>query len=141
MRRPNILLIHSDQHRFDCVGVNGHPLLKTPNLDRLASEGVNFTHAFCPIPLCVPVRNSLLHGQWPTEHLCIANWDTKAPRLPGRRKDRYSIHSPNYFITTTLLTNRSLPGFNSTGYTPYFSYVPPVIYWKSSHFLYASSAL
>lgn len=88
MSRPNILLIFADQHRFDCIGCNGHPVVKTPNLDRLAVEGLNFSHAFCPIPLCVPSRNSLMHGQWPTEHLAIANWDTEAPRparegLPG----------------------------------------------------------
>lgn len=69
MTRPNLLLIHSDQHRFDCVGANGHQQVQTPNLDRLAAEGLNFTHAFCPVPLCVPARNSLLHGQWPTTHL------------------------------------------------------------------------
>ncbi len=80
MAGSNILMILSDQHRFDCLSVNGHPLLRTPNLKWLASEGMNFTHAFCPIPLCVPVRNSLLNGQWPTEHLCIANYDTEAPR-------------------------------------------------------------
>jgi arylsulfatase A-like enzyme len=80
MDRPNILLIHSDQHRFDCVGVNGHPLVRTPHMDRLATEGMNFTHAFCPIPLCVPERCSLLTGQWPAEHLAIANFDTEAPR-------------------------------------------------------------
>jgi arylsulfatase A-like enzyme len=78
--RPNILLIHSDQHRYDCVGVNGHPLVRTPNMDRLAAEGVNFTHAFTPIPLCVPARNCLLHGVWTTTHRCIANYDTEAPR-------------------------------------------------------------
>ena len=83
MTRPNILLIHSDQHRFDCLGANGHRQVQTPNLDRLAAEGLNFTHAFCPVPLCVPARNSLLHGQWPTTHLAIANWDTEAPR-PAR---------------------------------------------------------
>lgn len=83
MTRPNLLLIHSDQHRFDCVGANGHQHVRTPNLDRLAAEGLNFTHAFCPVPLCVPARNSLLHGQWPTTHLAIANWDTEAPR-PAR---------------------------------------------------------
>ena len=82
MPSPNILLIHSDQHRFDCVGVNGHPQVQTPNMDRLAAEGMNFTHAFTPIPLCVPVRCSLLHGQWATQHLCIANFDTEAPRSP-----------------------------------------------------------
>jgi len=80
MSRPNLVLIHVDQHRQDCVGVNGHPRLRTPNLDRLAAEGMNFSHAFCPIPLCMPARASLLCGQWPTEHLQIANTDTEAPR-------------------------------------------------------------
>jgi arylsulfatase A-like enzyme len=80
---PNILLIHSDQHRYDCLGINGHPLVKTPNIDSLATDGINFTNAFCPIPLCVPGRNSLLHGQWPTEHLAICNWDSEAPRPPS----------------------------------------------------------
>jgi arylsulfatase A-like enzyme len=78
--QPNILLIHTDQHRFDCVGANGHPFLQTPHLDRLAHEGVNFNHAFSPIPVCIPARNSLLYGQWPTEHLSIANWNTEASR-------------------------------------------------------------
>lgn len=69
--RPNILLVHSDQHRFDCLGINGHPQLKTPHLDRLANEGVNFTHAFTPTPICSPARASLVTGQWPTQHGCI----------------------------------------------------------------------
>ena len=41
---------------------------------------MNFTQAYCPIPLCVLARNSLLNSQWPTQHLSIANWDTEAPR-------------------------------------------------------------
>ncbi|MDP6354595.1 MAG: sulfatase-like hydrolase/transferase [Planctomycetota bacterium] len=80
MNCPNILLIHSDQHRYDCVGGHGHPLLKTPAMDRLAAEGVDCTHSFCPIPLCVPARASLMSGQFPTGHLGIANFDTEAPR-------------------------------------------------------------
>ncbi len=78
--QPNILLIHTDQHRYDCLGTNGHPLIRTPHLDRLAAEGVNFRHAFTPCPICVPARASLLTGVWPTEHLSIANADTEAPR-------------------------------------------------------------
>lgn len=77
---PNILLVHSDQHRYDCLGVNGHPLVQTPNLDRLAADGLNFSRAFTPSPICVPARASLLTGVWPTEHLSIANADTEAPR-------------------------------------------------------------
>ena len=78
--RPNILLIVSDQHRYDCVRANGHALLRTPHLDRLAGEGINFTHAFCPAPVCVPSRISLLCGQWPARHGAIANFDTEAGR-------------------------------------------------------------
>lgn len=70
--RPNILLIHSDQHRYDCVGANGHPLLRTPHLDRLAAEGVNFRHAYTPTAICSPARASLLTGMWPTQHGCLS---------------------------------------------------------------------
>jgi len=76
-RRPNILLIHSDQHRFDCVGVNGHPQLRTPHLDALARDGMNFVHAFTPIPVCAPSRNCLLTGRWAVHHGVIANFDTE----------------------------------------------------------------
>ena len=79
-RPPNILFIHSDQHRWDCLGANGHPLVQTPHLDTLASAGTNFTQAFCPIPVCTPARNSLLFGLWPTQHLAITNPGTEAPR-------------------------------------------------------------
>jgi arylsulfatase A-like enzyme len=75
---PNILLIQSDQHRCDCLGASGHPLLRTPHLDHLAAEGVRFTRAYCPIPVCVPARNSLIYGAWPSRHGAIANWGTEA---------------------------------------------------------------
>ncbi len=78
--KPNILLIHADQLRFDALAVNGHPLIRTPNLDRLAAEGVNYSHAFCPAPVCTPARASLLSGLWPTQHGCIANTGTEAGR-------------------------------------------------------------
>lgn len=90
MAPANILLIHSDQHRFDCVGANGHPFIGTPHLDRLAREGVNFTHAFTPNPLCVPERNCLLNGQWSSENLCIANHDTEAARASPHHLPTFS---------------------------------------------------
>ena len=80
MPPPNVLFILVDQHRFDCLGANGHPFLRTPHLDRLAREGMSFTRAFCPIALCVPSRVSLLTGQWPVEHGAIANEGTEAGR-------------------------------------------------------------
>jgi arylsulfatase A-like enzyme len=75
--RPNILLIHADQLRFDCLGVNGHPLVQTPNLDRLAADGANFRHAYTPAPICSPARASLLTGQWSFQHGCVSTPDTE----------------------------------------------------------------
>ena len=79
-----MLLIQSDQHRFDCVGVNGHAVVRTPNMDRLAADGVNFTSAFTPSPICSPARASLLTGQWPTQHGCMSIPNTELYR-PARR--------------------------------------------------------
>lgn len=86
-KRPNILLIHSDQHRYDCVGAHGHRLVQTPHLDRLAAEGATFCHAFTPIAICTPARASLLTGAWPTTHgsLCIPGTEgyrSARPELP-----------------------------------------------------------
>ena len=67
----NILLIHSDQHRYDCLGLHGHPRLQTPHLDRLAAQGTDFSHAFTPSPICSPARASLMTGRWPSQHRCV----------------------------------------------------------------------
>lgn len=60
---PNIVLILADDWAHMDLGSAGHPLLKTPNLDRLAREGVHFTKAFTPNPICTPSRAALLTGQ------------------------------------------------------------------------------
>jgi len=60
---PNILLIMTDQQAWDAVGYSGNKMIKTPNLDKLASEGVNFSHAVTPCPVCVPARTSILTGR------------------------------------------------------------------------------
>ncbi|GAA3402100.1 sulfatase-like hydrolase/transferase [Paenibacillus hodogayensis] len=64
-RKPNVLFILADQHRYDCIGYSRDYPVKTPNLDRLAEEGAAFTNAYTPIPLCCPARQSLLHGTRP----------------------------------------------------------------------------
>ena len=62
MKRPNFLIISADQHRGDCLGVEGRRV-STPNLDQLAHDGVRFTSAICPAPVCQPARASILTGQ------------------------------------------------------------------------------
>ncbi len=72
-QQPNFLLIHVDQQRADCLGAAGHPVVQTPHLDRLAAEGVRFSHAFCPAPICLPARTSLMTGVYSTQHGAIVN--------------------------------------------------------------------
>ena len=56
MSKPNIVFIYSDQHRGDAVGCAGHPVIKTPHLDRLGSEGVVFSQCYTNGPICMPAR-------------------------------------------------------------------------------------
>lgn len=69
MTPKNILLITTDQQHFSCLGAR-NPVIKTPNLDRLVSEGAIFDRAYCPNPLCSPSRSSIITGQYPSTHGC-----------------------------------------------------------------------
>ena len=70
---PNILFLMSDQHNARCLGCAGHPNVKTPNLDRVATHGVRFTHAYCNNPVCSPSRVSIMTGQYPHTHRILGN--------------------------------------------------------------------
>ena len=72
-RRPNIILVVVDDLRWDELGVAGHPYVETPNIDRLAEEGITFSSAFHAVPLCSPNRASILTGQYPSRHGIIDN--------------------------------------------------------------------
>ena len=72
-RLPNILFIIVDDMRWDQLASTGHPFARTPNLDRLAREGVMFRNAFVGTPLCSPSRASFLTGQYPHSHWIINN--------------------------------------------------------------------
>ncbi len=61
--RPNVLLLMSDNHSWNHLGCYGDPVVKTPNIDHLAQQGVRFTNAFCAAPSCTPARASMLTGQ------------------------------------------------------------------------------
>lgn len=63
-RPPNILLLVSDDHQHSALGAAGNPIVQTPHLDRLASQGVRFTHAFVHIPICTPSRAAYLTGMY-----------------------------------------------------------------------------
>ncbi len=66
--RPHILFLMADQFRGDCLGVDGNPCIKTPNLDRLAAEGARFRCAYSSTPSCTPARAAILTGLSPWRH-------------------------------------------------------------------------
>lgn len=72
---PNVLLIGVDQMRADTAGCYGHPLCETPNINRLADEGVLFENAYTPCSLCTPARASMLTGLFAFTHGMGTNCD------------------------------------------------------------------
>ncbi|HTX38063.1 MAG TPA: sulfatase-like hydrolase/transferase [Bryobacteraceae bacterium] len=90
-RPKNVLLLMADQHRRDCLGVEGNPNAHTPSLDAVARSGVRFESAYCANPVCTPSRASLLTGlythhhqtwsnatPWPFEHKTAAHYFGRA---------------------------------------------------------------
>ena len=70
---PNILVIVSDQQRWDTLGCNGNSFAQTPNLDAMAERGANFLYPFTPFPVCTPARASMWTGVHPNKHGVIYN--------------------------------------------------------------------
>jgi len=66
-RKPNIVFVCSDQHGGQVMGCNGHPVVRTPNMDRLAARGVHYRNAYCGSPVCVPGRASLMTGRFASD--------------------------------------------------------------------------
>lgn len=66
MSKPNVIFLQTDQQRWDALGVV-NPKVKTPNLDRLANQGIRFGEAVCQAPMCVPSRYSMMFGYYPSQ--------------------------------------------------------------------------
>jgi arylsulfatase A-like enzyme len=81
-RRPNVLLILTDEHRFDAVGFNGNRIVQTPHLDALARQSVNFTAHTTSMPVCTPARASMLTGQYSRTHGAYHVGYTLPPATP-----------------------------------------------------------
>lgn len=92
-RKPNFLFIHADDHAGYILGADGNRRAQTPNLDRLASEGVRFASHYCNSPVCTPSRQSFLTGQLP----CAAGVTTlKTPLAEDKPTLAKALKSANY---------------------------------------------
>ena len=79
---PNVVLVMADQHRADVMGCAGDATVVTPNLDRLAAEGVRFSRTSCQGPLCMPARASFLTERYVRDHGVFTNWNAVEPGTP-----------------------------------------------------------
>ena len=83
LTRPNILLIISDQFRWDCIGAMGlNPMNLTPNLDRMASRGCLFRSAISNQPVCAPGARQHLHRPVPQQDTVSGRTPSGLPRTP-----------------------------------------------------------
>lgn len=96
--RPNVVLVLTDDQRWDCLGVAGHPVLKTPAIDRLANEGVYFRNAFCTTSLCSPSRASILSGLYAHSHGVSNNFTEYPVDLPSFPRQLDSIGYETAYI-------------------------------------------
>jgi arylsulfatase A-like enzyme len=78
-RRPNIVYLFSDEHRYQSMSCTEMPALKTPNMERMMLQGTSFEYAISNNPLCVPHRCMLLSGQWPHRTGAVENEGGLAP--------------------------------------------------------------
>lgn len=89
----NILLLYADDWRHDTLGAAGHPIVQTPEIDKLAEQGVRFSANYVTTSICAVSRASLFTGQWMSRHGCrgFTMWADSTPwaeTLPGLLKDR-----------------------------------------------------
>ncbi|MHC4122004.1 MAG: sulfatase family protein, partial [Planctomycetota bacterium] len=73
-KRPNVLFFFADQLRADACSVYGGKNIKTPHIDKLASEGIRFANGLSTTPLCTPYRGMVQTGRYPTHSGIVANW-------------------------------------------------------------------
>jgi arylsulfatase A-like enzyme len=73
-KKPNIIVVFDDQARSQELGCYGGRNITTPHLDRMAEEGIRFTHATSTCPLCTPYRGMLQTGRYPTHSGVVLNW-------------------------------------------------------------------
>lgn len=82
-KQPNVLIIMTDQQRWDALGCAGNLEIKTPNIDRLAKEGVQFLNAYSACPVCVPARSAILTGRTIFNVKVLGNNDIENDNIPN----------------------------------------------------------
>jgi len=132
-RQPNVLFIICDQHNAKVLGHKNHPDVKTPNLDRMAAEGVRFDNAITQSPICTPSRVSFISGQYGHNHGYYGLSGPNPNGLPtifghfrrsGYRTGAFGkIHCPEYWVEDDCDAFREVVDCSIGGNPEYTSYL------------------
>jgi arylsulfatase len=112
LKKPNILFLICDQHRGDAMGCTGHPVVKTPNMDKLAAEGVLFKKAYTTVPSCTAARAGILTGLDPWGHGMLG-YTEEAPHWPYVLPQAMTEAG---YLTHSIGKNHFFPWTNTQGY-------------------------
>ncbi len=135
-KKPNILLIMTDQMRGDCLGIAGHPDVKTPYLDTLAQKGVRFENAYSACPSCIAARAGLHTGMLPRHHGRVGYQDgnawryahTLAGELAGAGYYTQCVGKMHVYPTRNYLGFHHVELHDGYLHSPRYGSVP---YWES----------
>jgi N-acetylglucosamine-6-sulfatase len=114
-KRPNVLFVLTDDQRWDALGCAGHEWFKSPHLDRLAKEGVQFTNAFVTTSLCSPSRASMLSGVYAHRHKVLNNFTDYPEDLPNYPRQLQAAGYETAYIGKWHMgedDDRQRPGFD-----------------------------
>ncbi len=96
--KPNILIIMTDEHNPMISKPYGHPLVRTPNMQRLADNGAVFDNAYCNSPLCSPSRMSFMTGKYPFR---IRAWDNSVALASDEATWAHRLNAAGYDTPST----------------------------------------
>jgi arylsulfatase A-like enzyme len=127
MPRPNIICFVTDQHHANHLSCAGNPDVKTPNLDRLAADGLLFTKSYVANPVCSPNRACMFTGQYPKSHGLRENGNSLVPgslTLPGVLADNgYQTFSSGklHLAPFGMQADRDVPGYEKAESNEYWN--------------------
>jgi len=122
-KEPNLLIVMTDQHRADLMTCAGRDLVPTPNIDRIAGRGVRFTRGYCPYPVSLASRSSMLNGLFPHHTGAINNSD----RLDWRYRT-FAHHFAESGYLTSLIGKMHFNDAHNHGFEYYMSIDDWVMY-------------